>query len=188
MSTGAKMSLPFARNLAERMRAMLEPECERVEIAGSIRRQKPEVGDIEIVLIPLPLRDLFGTPMFGANRIEERLIREGFDLSKNGDFFKQAHLPNGGVNFDIFITTPEKWGMVYTIRTGSADFVHWLVTSKQQGGAMPSNMKAADGRLIRNGETISTPDEADVFSAIGLKWVEPEQRIDGGWGWKERGK
>jgi DNA polymerase/3'-5' exonuclease PolX len=181
MSNGLKMSLPFARNLAERMVAMLETGCERIEIAGSIRRKKTEVGDVEIVLIPLPLYDLFGEPMYGAGRIEDALIREGFELSKNGDYFKQAHLPNGGVNFDIFLTTPEKWGMIYTIRTGSADFTHWLVTSKQQGGGLPSNMKAADGRIWCNGKAIDTPDEADVFRVIGLDYIAPEKRIDGRW-------
>ena len=175
------MSLPFARNLAGRMVELLEPECDRIEIAGSIRRQKPEVGDVEIVLIPKPLRDLFGEPLFGANRIEEMLLRDGFVFTKNGELFKQAKLPGGGVNFDIFLTTPEKWGMVYTIRTGSADFTHWLVTSRQQGGALPSNMKVADGRIWCGGKAIDTPEERDVFAAIGLDWIEPEQRIEGRW-------
>lgn len=40
--------------IAERVKAELEPHCERIEIAGSIRRKKPEVKDIEIVAIPKP--------------------------------------------------------------------------------------------------------------------------------------
>jgi len=182
MSDGPKMSLPFARNLANRMVEMLSPDCDRIEIAGSIRRCKPEIGDIEIVLIPKPINDLFGYPMFGADRIEDVLVREGFELPKNGQFPKQARLPTGSVNFDIFLTTPEKWGVIFTIRTGSDDFSKWLVTSRQQGGALPSNLKVADGRVWITGSVpLATPEEPDFFARIGLDWIPPEQRVEGFW-------
>lgn len=181
MSDGPKMSLSFARGLARRMVELLAPACERIEIAGSIRRCKPEVSDIEIVLIPKPVQDLFGDPVFGAARIEAALLEAGFALSKNGELYKQAHLPGGTVHFDIFLTTPQKWGMIYVIRTGSADFTRWLVTSKQQGGALPSNMKASDGRIWYGDAPMDTQEETDVFQALGLDWIEPEQRQEGRW-------
>lgn len=180
MSDGPKMSLPFALNLANRMVEILEPECDRIEIAGSIRRQKPEVGDIEIVLIPKPIFDMLGYPLFGADRIEDTLRRKGYELLKNGQFLKQARVPGGQVNFDIFITTPEKWGVIFTIRTGSTAFSHWLVTPKQQGGGLPSNLSVKDGRILRRSfqrvDTLDTPEEADLFRAIGLDWIPPERR------------
>lgn len=40
--------------IAEKIKAQLAPHCDRIEIAGSIRRKKPEVKDIEIVVIPKP--------------------------------------------------------------------------------------------------------------------------------------
>lgn len=43
-----------AYQIATRIKAELQPHCERIEIAGSIRRNKPEVKDIEIVAIPKP--------------------------------------------------------------------------------------------------------------------------------------
>jgi DNA polymerase/3'-5' exonuclease PolX len=46
------MELSRAREIAKRVLVLLRPFCERAEIAGSIRRGKPEVGDIEIVVIP----------------------------------------------------------------------------------------------------------------------------------------
>ena len=46
------MELQKAKAIAEELKALLEPVCQRVEIAGSIRRQKPEVGDIELLVIP----------------------------------------------------------------------------------------------------------------------------------------
>lgn len=183
MSNAPKMSLSFATNLARLMVEILVPECDRIEIAGSIRRQKPEVSDVEIVLIPKPVGDLFGYPLFGAARITDALALEGYELTKNGEFFKQARVPNGTVMFDVFITTPAKWGVVYTIRTGSADFSHWLVTSRHHGGALPSNMQVKDGRLYLGDvkTPLDTPEEADFFKQIGVDWIPPELRIEGRW-------
>ena len=46
------MELQKARTIAEELKRLLEPACHRVEIAGSIRRQKPFVGDVELLCIP----------------------------------------------------------------------------------------------------------------------------------------
>ena len=50
--------LPIAESLVEKLR----PACERIEIAGSLRREKAMVGDIEIVAVPRLERDLLGEP------------------------------------------------------------------------------------------------------------------------------
>jgi DNA polymerase/3'-5' exonuclease PolX len=181
MSDGIRMSYVFARGLAFRMLELLCSDCERIEIAGSLRRKKETVGDIEIVLIPKPESDLFGGEIYGAGRIEAALIRDGFVLAKNGNHFKQAHLPaiasKETVNFDIFLTTPECWGVIFTIRTGSADFSRRLVTPRQQGGLLPSHLKVREGRIWNGDTALDTPEEADVFKAIGLEWIEPSKRV-----------
>jgi DNA polymerase/3'-5' exonuclease PolX len=181
MSDGKRMSYGFAHKLAEQMVDLLSPVCARIEIAGSLRRHKETVGDIEIVLIPKPTLDLFGNEGFGAWQITEYLEQDGFILEKNGDYFKQAHLPfiasGETVNFDIFLTTPEKWGVILTIRTGSADFSHRLVTPRNKGGLLPSNLRVKDGRIWNGDEALETPKEADVFNVIGLAWIEPKDRV-----------
>ncbi len=48
------MQLDKALEIAEKTKELLAPYCERIEIAGSIRRKKPEVKDIELVAIPKP--------------------------------------------------------------------------------------------------------------------------------------
>lgn len=48
------MEYTKAYEIAIRVKELLTPHCERIEIAGSIRRKKPEVKDIEIVAIPKP--------------------------------------------------------------------------------------------------------------------------------------
>lgn len=48
------MILSEALKIAEAVLKELGPHCERIAIAGSVRRRKPEVKDIEIVAIPKP--------------------------------------------------------------------------------------------------------------------------------------
>lgn len=50
--TMQKIPYPIALAIAQRLKQRMNPHCLRVEIAGSVRRQKAEVGDIEIVAIP----------------------------------------------------------------------------------------------------------------------------------------
>ena len=176
MSEGYRMSYSWAMKLAENMLAVLQPYCERIEIAGSLRRKKETVGDIEIVLIPFSLPDLLGEEHYGAGRITNVLSGEGLDLTKDGPYFKQVMLPDGKTKFDIFLTNPEKWGCVFTIRTGSAEFVHKLVTKRSQGGFCPSNLRFKDGRIWNGDEVLDTPEEEDVFNALNMKWVKPESR------------
>jgi DNA polymerase/3'-5' exonuclease PolX len=48
------MKYQEALKIAQETVELLRPHCERIEIAGSIRREKPEPNDIEIVAIPKP--------------------------------------------------------------------------------------------------------------------------------------
>ena len=99
------MSLSFAMMLAGKVVDELAPVCERIEIAGSIRRKKPTIGDVEIVCIPklVTATNLLGETISRRepDDIAARLIVSGFRLLKNGDHFKQAQLLNGSVKFDV---------------------------------------------------------------------------------------
>lgn len=155
----------------------LSPLCERIEIAGSIRRKKDEVGDIEIVAIPNCKMDMFGEVISGDHELNYYEWEKLGKLVKNGNKFKQVTLYRG-ISLDLFIVTPPaQWGVIFTIRTGSADFSHRLVTSKRQGGMMPSNLRVEGGAIWSNNHIIETPEEQDVFDLIGVPFIDPELRI-----------
>jgi DNA polymerase/3'-5' exonuclease PolX len=80
------------------------------------------------------------------------------------------------LHYDIFLTTPEKWGVIFTLRTGCSDFSHRLVTPKREGGLCPSNYHVKDGRIWWLDQPFETPEEADVFRILGLDWIDPERR------------
>ena len=66
----AEIRLEEAKRIAGDLVAMLSPHCERIAVAGSIRRQRPVVHDLDLVLIP---RDLA--------RLQETLRSAGQSLS-----------------------------------------------------------------------------------------------------------
>ena len=176
-----KTKRPYAEALAiaNDLVALLRPACERIEIAGSLRRKKAQIGDVEIVCIPKthPSTDLFGTEIDRVSLVDIVLAAEDVTFTKNGEKYKQFEY--GGMTVDLFLATKETWGVIYTIRTGPWEYSKWLVTSRYAGGAMPGPMRCLDGRLWKSGAVLDTPEEADVFAALGLDFVPPEQRTKG---------
>jgi len=193
-------ALMIAQGLVERLR----PACTRIEIAGSIRRGKADVKDIEIVAIPdltplPPPRPMFGQPRpqwhkTALDKLVFELCLEGW-MRPNmaGPKYKKlkidlAHfgMKDEFVLLDLFLVTPPaEWGVQMVIRTGPADFSHWLVTRQSYGGAMPSLYRVQDGavwlgaREEKNPDPstkLSMPEEMDFFEFLGLGWIEPGER------------
>lgn len=176
------MQLEQARYLAETCLVTLRMYCSRVEIAGSIRRGKAEVKDIEIVCIPnVPdMRDMFYSgPCFQDAVLD--ISEPDRNVIKNGERYKQIKL-HAGINLDLFIVRPPaQWGVIFTIRTGPSDFSNWLVTQRNKRGALPSNCHVEDGQVIQGGDVVQMPEEIDFLKFCGLGWIEPSQR-EAQWG------
>ncbi len=170
------MEYKQAFEIAARLVEHLQPYCERVEIAGSVRRKRPEVKDIEIVALPCLQ---IGTNLFGEAVQTYDLIDGATGLGrfiKNGPKYKQIYLPEG-VMLDLFcVIPPAQWGYLFAIRTGPAAFSKRLVTARKFGGWMPSYVKPEDGVIKSGGHIIRMPEEADLFRFCGLPWIEPENR------------
>jgi DNA polymerase/3'-5' exonuclease PolX len=183
MSTGAKVPYATAMAAAQSLLTVLDPFCARLLIAGSLRRGLRAVGDVELVVIPAfePILDLFGEPSgLFRTMLVDGLADVGITtFRKNGPKFKQFTWQDLPV--DLFIASVETWGCVATIRTGSADFAHWLVTSTSQGGACPVLYRFQDGRMEQGATPLQTPEERDVFALLRLDWVEPSDRVAGRW-------
>ena len=169
-------ALAIAQCLLERLR----PACERIELAGSLRRQRPQIGDIEIVAIPrLRSAGLFDDTQ--ESMLDEAVLTCGATrFSKSGARFRQFEF--GGMNVDLFIQPdPATWGMNFMIRTGSADFSHWMVTDRHHGGALPSYLRVKGARIWYGDKMLDTPEETDVFRLVGPAWIPPTEREFGLW-------
>lgn len=127
------MILSEALILAHTILHKLLPHCERIDIAGSIRRRKDEVGDIEIVCQPKKevLKNLFGwdegiiTDLLFSKTVNEL----GVVIKGNTDGrMMQIELPEG-IMLDLFMPEPYDYYRQLAIRTGSAEYSHKVIAS-----------------------------------------------------------
>lgn len=174
-TTETRMTWQRASDLAGMIVYYLRDGCERIEIAGSVRRKRRDVGDIEIVAIPKRIglmEDSALDPILQGLVDKDKLRR-----IKNGEKMKQFDVVGAGCKLDLFLCEPETWGCIFTIRTGPATFSKLLVT-QWPGGYCPKGLRFKDGRIWDgdNPEPLETPEEIDVFRVLQMKYVEPEAR------------
>lgn len=172
---------PYAEMMycAELLVSKLAPACTRIEIAGSLRRQKPLVSDIELVAIPIPVPNLLGEPT-EETEVDRLLDSLPVTFTKRGRKYQQFCFDGTQAPFyvDLFLQPdPATWGVNFLLRTGSANFSHFFVTPTWQGGCKPDGFEVKDARIWRNGNVIPTPEEIDAFDAFGLLYVEPRDRV-----------
>jgi DNA polymerase/3'-5' exonuclease PolX len=185
------MFIRDAKAIAERLVTRMEPFCRRVQIAGSIRRGRQEVKDIEIVAVPEWGESSLGLFLDGGEKIN-KLLQWAFDDESFGDLTwikpgTQEVIPwapkrdgkywrallREGIKLDLFLTTEEQWGLIYLIRTGSAEFSQGVMTYVKH----QTYYRIKDGTLLDGeGEVLPTPEEDEVFRLLRLDYVEPGGR------------
>lgn len=180
--------------------SLITDVCDRLEMAGSLRRDKTLISDIELVLRPkyLDQLDLFGNVGSRINLLEQRceeLLTKGV-ISKRrnvhnipiawGEPGKESRykaILYGDIPIDLFIVLPDRqWGPTMLLRTGPGNANQVLVTTNGaknrdgQIGIMPLDMQFQDGALTRNWIALDTPEEEDVFAAMDLPYIPPPYR------------
>ena len=156
------MKLDEAEKIATEIGVKLMPYCSRLEVAGSIRRQKPEVNDIDIVLTP---RDAWNLESVIAD-----LARPG--LRKNGDEYKMFIYK--GVQIDLYFATDVSWSTKLLIRTGSKENnIRLATTAKRKGWHLYAN---GNGLFDNRGIRVAGDSEESIYAALGLPYQKPEQR------------
>lgn len=154
------MELANAKVIANIVVKALEPFCDRIEIAGSIRRQKSVVNDIDLVLIPrdrwnldLALRRMGNYKMSGA---------------------KIARIEMDSIPLDVYFATAETFATLLLIRTGSAENNIRLATlAKKRGWRLAAS---GGGLFNEHGERIAGDTEKSIYQALGLPYQEPWER------------
>ena len=100
------MRLEEAKLIAERVKETLSPHCDRIEITGSIRRGKPLVHDIDIVMIPKPGEDL----------VLSSLLCSIGTIELDGPKIKRVRLSKENIAIDIYLATQATWATLLLIR------------------------------------------------------------------------
>jgi DNA polymerase/3'-5' exonuclease PolX len=170
MSTGPRIPLAEAQDIAANTLAILRPFCHKADIAGSVRRQSLTIGDLEIVC--LPNRDpLESTPLF-AGGFAAAVEQWPGVVGKPDGRYTQRLLPCG-LKLDLFMPHPDGYGLIMAIRTGSSDWAYKVLAA----GWKRAGFHSHKGLLRREDESvIPCRTERELFDTIGLRWVEPVDR------------
>ena len=195
----AAYPLTVAQKIAVDICYRLQPYCDKINIAGSVRRKKSEVKDIEIICVPKKeiLKDMFGWDECVIVNLQFQKEAEQLGevvKGKSDGKYMQIKLPQG-INLDLFMPDDFDYYRQYAIRTGSADYAAKIIA----GGWRKIGWCGSDKGLRKMSDCIETkmPDgkskwkcvksnaelppfwksEEEFFNWINVKMLPPEQRI-----------
>ena len=170
------ITLSKAQRIAAHVVGELRPFCKRIEIAGSIRRQRPEVGDIDLVIEPSDRPGI------------ERRVTAKCKLEKCGEQYLLARMPDG-TQLDVWFShtprevrqgeffsgadvKPDNFGCLLLSRTGSTTHNIMLCERAKKLGR---NFNPSWG-VYQGGICVASATEAAIYHALGLEFIEPTAR------------
>ncbi len=149
------------------------PGLERLEVAGSYRRRRETVGDIDLLAVaeqPAAVMKHF----LGHAWIEK--------VAMSGDT-RATVILGSGLQVDLRAVPPESYGAALVYFTGSKEHNVKLRRRAVERGLRISEygvFKIDAGDEEAEGEWIAGREEEDVYAAVGLAWIPPEIREDQG--------
>ncbi len=157
-------ALPVAREIIQSLKEAT-PHALKVTAAGSLRRMKATIGDIDLLA--------------SSYRPEE--VIEAFthlpqvaEVSMKGPTKSTVYLHNG-LQVDLRVLPPERYGSLLQYFTGSKEHNVAL-----RGLALEMGLSLSEYGFKKDGEEILCPEEEDVYRILGLEWIPPELRENRG--------
>jgi len=175
-----------ALDVAREICVRLKPFCESLIVAGSLRRRRQDVGDVEILYVSRmeerPL-DMFATVSVSlADEEIGKMLAEGTLAkrpSKTGGTAWGAKnklaLHRSGMPVDLFATEPGSWWNYLVCRTGPADSNTRIATEAQRRGYRWNPYGVGFTRLA-DGKVTAMESEESVFAFVGLDYRDPWER------------
>jgi DNA polymerase (family 10) len=136
----------------------------RIEVAGSLRRRRPTIGDLDLLAAvddpPAVIAALDGL------KEVDKVVAAGTDKSS-------ILLAESGLRVDLMVCPPEAWGTHLVHFTGSKD--HNIAL---RGMALDRGWSLSEKgwKVIDTGELLLDAEETDVYERLGLPWIPPEIR------------
>jgi DNA polymerase (family 10) len=158
-------ALPLAEELATGLRRV--PGVGRVEVAGSIRRRKETIGDI----------DLLAVSARPARAIEAFVhLPQAAEVLEAGGT-KAAIRHREGIQVDLRVVGPESFGAALAYFTGSKQH---NIRLRELG--VKRGLRISEYGVFRqkSGRRIAGATEEQVYNTVGLPWIPPELREDAG--------
>ena len=157
------IAFPIAKRMVETLRA--KTGSEQIEWAGSLRRMKDNIGDIDIL---------------ATGPDEEKILRAFTSLQEVKEVLasgetKASIIVEGGVQVDLRVVKEDSYGAALQYFTGSKGHnVHLRGIARARG------IKINEYGVFKGEKKIGGKEERDVYEALGIPWIEPELREDRG--------
>jgi DNA polymerase (family 10) len=167
LSQARRFKLAVAAQYAEGFAAHMRRGrgVERVDIAGSFRRMRETVGDIDLIVIARDAGQAMGR--FTSYEEVKEVLASG---PTRGSVVLKA-----GIQIDVRIIPKESYGAALVYFTGSKAHNIAIRRIAQDKGFKMNEYGVFDGERRIAGET-----EESVYEAVGLPWIAPELREDRG--------
>lgn len=150
---------PVADALLAELRAL--PGVTRAEVAGSLRRQRPTVGDLDLLIAVAPGSDAL--LRFAQGPRVRRLLASGRQ--------RASIVLDNGMQVDVRAVPAERFGAAWLCLTGSrAHNVALRRLARRQG------LTLNEHGLFRGADSLAGATEAEVYGALGLPFIEPALR------------
>jgi len=149
----------YARALVEYLKA--GGGIDAIEVAGSFRRRKETIGDLDMVVSGANAPDLISR--FGK-------FGEVTHVASQGDTRSTVRL-SSGLQVDLRVIEPACFGAALQYFTGSQ--AHNIELRKI---AQAKKLKLNEYGLYRGSKCIAGRTEEEVYAALGLDWIPPELR------------
>lgn len=153
--------LPEAKEIIEE----LKDTVETIELAGSLRRMKETIGDVDILVISSEPEKVMKN-FTSLDRVEKVVAK--------GDT-KSTIRVYGGIQVDLRIVEKKSFGSALQYFTGSKDH-----NVKLRKIAQKKNLKLNEYGLFKNDSRKAGESEESVYQALDLKWIPPELRENNG--------
>lgn len=170
-----RMPRHVAMPIAERVLDTLRPVITRGVIVGSLRRERPDVGDIELLVEPRSTPALFGDPTYDAESVRRVVEMDVGRVRVGGSRHMRVALHDDpSIAVEIFLAhPPAQFGSLLAIRTGPAEL-----------GAIAMRRLIDRGYVHRDGhvldeatrDVVPTETEEQFFALAGLPCVLPNRR------------
>jgi len=145
-------------------------EIKNIELAGSLRRRKETIGDIDI-LVSCDDKDRDKIINYFVN------LEDVKEVLAKGDTRASVIIKEKDREVDLRVLKPEEWGSGLQYFTGSKEHnVHFREIAKQKGLKV-SEYGVFDAKTEKR---LAGATEEEVYEIVGMQWIPPEMREDRG--------
>ncbi len=160
------VALPLAQNILHDLLKL--PQAQRGDIAGSLRRYRPTIGDVDILIVAddaAPIMEAFVTRSDVARVLGHGPTKSSIELLQ-------------GLQVDVRVLPAARYGTALSYFTGSKDHnVRLREIALKQGLSLN---ESAFSNVETDEEVVLCATEEEVYTTLGLPYIPPELREDRG--------